>query len=48
MSHKLENKYCQFEDWYIHKDLIDIGITNKIKSDVSLNHNNIVTKLMEL
>ena len=43
-----ENKYCQFEDWYIHKDLVDIDIINKIKSDVSLNHNEIVKKLMEL
>lgn len=43
-----ENKYCQFEDWYAHKDLIDSEIVDKIKSDKSLNHNEIVKILMKI
>jgi hypothetical protein len=37
-----EGKYCKFEDWYVHKDLIDPDVINKIKSDVSLTHEEIV------
>lgn len=36
-----ENKYCQFEDWYVHKDLVDINIINKVISNVSLTHKEI-------
>lgn len=43
-----ENKYCKFEDWYVHKDLISIDVINTIKSDVSLSHHEIVKILREL
>ena len=41
-----EGKYCKFEDWYVHKDLIDPDIINKIKSDVSLTHEEIKNILL--
>lgn len=31
------NAYVPFEDWFIHPELIDINIINKIKTDKSLN-----------
>jgi hypothetical protein len=41
-----EGKYCKFEDWYVHKDLVSPDIINKIKSDVSLTHEEIVLQLL--
>lgn len=41
-----ENKWCKFEDWYVHPELIDIAIINKIKSDISLSHEEI-KKILE-
>jgi len=32
----------QFEDWYVHPDLVDMAVVEKIKSDVSLNHYDII------
>jgi hypothetical protein len=43
-----EGKYCKFEDWYVHKDLVDPDIINKIKSDVSLTHEEIVTLITKI
>ena len=43
-----EGKYCKFEDWYVHKDLIDPDVINKIKSDVSLTHEEIVALLTKI
>jgi len=40
-----EGKYCPFEDWYIHPDLIDIEFINKIKTEESLFHKDIITCL---
>jgi hypothetical protein len=34
-----------FEDWYIHPDLVDIDYINKIKSNESLDYNQIMTIL---
>jgi hypothetical protein len=36
-----ENKYCKFEDWYVHPDLVDINVLNKIKTNESLTHEEI-------
>jgi len=41
-----EGKYCKFEDWYVHKDLVSPDIINKIKSDVSLTHEEIKNILL--
>jgi len=43
-----ENKWCKFEDWYVHSDLVDADIINKIKSDISLTHEEIVKILDKL
>jgi hypothetical protein len=40
------NKYCKFEDWYVHKDLVSPDIINKIKSDISLAHEEIKNILL--
>ena len=37
-----EDKYCPFEDWYVHPDLVDMDYINKIKRTESLFHENIV------
>jgi hypothetical protein len=31
-----EGGYKQYEDWYIHPDLVDMEYVNKVKSDISL------------
>jgi hypothetical protein len=36
-----QGKYCKFEDWYIHSELINPDIINKIKSQESMNHEEI-------
>jgi hypothetical protein len=36
-----QGKYCKFEDWYIHPELINPDIINKIKSEESMNHEDI-------
>ena len=41
-----EGRYCKFEDWYVHPDLVDINIINIIKSDVSLLHEEIKSILL--
>ena len=43
-----ENRWSKFEDWYVHPDLIDNDIINKIKSDISLTHEEIVKILEKL
>jgi hypothetical protein len=42
-----EGKYCKFEDWYVHSDLVNPDMINKIKSDVSLSHQQIIMLLMK-
>ncbi len=39
---------CQFEDWYVHPDLVSSDIINKIKSDVSMTHEQISAILQAL
>jgi FkbM family methyltransferase len=43
-----ENKYCQFEDWYVHKDLINSEVIDRIKTESSLTNEEIVKILMKL
>jgi hypothetical protein len=43
-----EGKYCKFEDWYVHKDLINSDIINKLKTDESLTHEQIIELLMKI
>jgi hypothetical protein len=31
-----EGRYCPFEDWYVHPDLVDMEYVNKIRSNVGL------------
>ena len=37
----LEGKDCKFEDWYVHSELINYDIIDKIKSQVSMDHEEI-------
>ena len=37
-----EGKYCKFEDWYVHKDLVNANIIKNIKSELSLTNEEIV------
>ena len=37
-----EGKYCKFEDWYVHKDLVNADIIKNIKSELSLPNEEIV------
>ena len=37
----LEGKDCKFEDWYVHSELINYDIIDKIKSEVSMDHEEI-------
>jgi hypothetical protein len=41
-----ENEYKPFEDWYIHPDIVDIKIINKLKTIESLNCEEIKEKLL--
>jgi len=41
-----ENKYCKFEDWYVHPDLIDDKLLEKIKNYDSLTHEEIKNLLL--
>lgn len=43
-----EGKYCKFEDWYVHNELVSIDIINKIKSEISLTHKEIEHKLINI
>jgi len=43
-----ENKYCPFEDWYVHGDLVDADIIKKVKSESSLTNEEIVKILKDL
>lgn len=43
-----EGRDCQFEDWYVHPDLVSTDIINKIKSDISLTHEQIVSILQTI
>jgi hypothetical protein len=43
-----ENEYKPFEDWYIHPDLININIIDEIKTNESLNNNEIINRLQIL
>ncbi len=43
-----ENRKLFFEDWYVHPDLVDINIINKIKSEISLSHEQIVNILKNI
>lgn len=43
-----ENKNCQFEDWWVHPNFIDNEIINKLKTNVSLSHEEIINKLINL
>jgi hypothetical protein len=41
----VRNDINAFEDWYIHSELVDINYINKIKSNESLEYNQIMTIL---
>jgi hypothetical protein len=40
-----ENKYCEFEDWYVHPDLVNQEIIDKLKTTESLASEDIIKKL---
>lgn len=40
-----ENKYCEFEDWYVHPDLVSQDIIDKLKTNESLRSEDIISKL---
>jgi hypothetical protein len=41
------NNGNQFEDWYVHPDLVDMNYINTIKSNISMEYTQIVNKLLE-
>ena len=41
-------RYCPFEDWYVHPDLVDMDYVNKIRSNVGLKVEEIQSKLREV
>jgi len=41
----VRNGQHAFEDWYIHPELVDINYINKIKSEQSLDYNDIMVRL---
>jgi hypothetical protein len=43
-----EGRYCPFEDWYVHPDLVDMDYVNKIRSNVGLKVEEIQSKLREV
>ena len=43
-----EGRYCEFEDWYVHPDLVDGNIIDKLRTDVQLNCDEIKRRLMSL
>lgn len=43
-----EGRYCEFEDWYVHPDLVDATIIDKLKSDVQVNCDEIKARLLNL
>ena len=38
----LFDKECEFEDWYVHPDLVDPSIVEKFKLSDSMNHKNVL------
>lgn len=40
-----ENKYCEFEDWYVHPDLVEQDIIDKLKTNESLTCQDIINRL---
>jgi hypothetical protein len=42
-----EGRYCPFEDWYVHPDLVDMDYVNGIRSSVGLKVEEIQDKLRE-
>ena len=43
-----EGRYCEFEDWYVHPDLVDAKLIEKLKSDVQVNCDEIKARLLNL
>jgi hypothetical protein len=43
-----EGRYCEFEDWYVHPDLVDAKLIEKLKSDVQVNCDEIKVRLLNL
>jgi hypothetical protein len=43
-----EGDYRQFEDWYVHPDLVDMDLINKIKTNESLKTEEIIKILSEI
>jgi hypothetical protein len=40
-----QGKNCEFEDWYVHPDIVDMQMMNAVRSDTSLNHEEILHRL---
>jgi len=40
-----DNKWSSYEDWYIHSDLIDADYVQKLKTDESLGHDEIIRRI---
>ena len=40
-----EGKKCQFEDWYVHPDLVNMNFVDKIKLNHSENHKTIINRI---
>jgi hypothetical protein len=43
-----EGRYCEFEDWYVHPDLVDAKVIEMLRSDVQVNCDEIKRRLLTL
>lgn len=43
-----EKRYCKFEDWYVHQELVSADIINKIKQNDGLSHEEIKLILFKI
>jgi hypothetical protein len=43
-----EGRYCKFEDWYVHQELVSADIINKIKQNDGLSHEEIKLILFKI
>jgi hypothetical protein len=42
-----ENGFKSYEDWYVHPDLVDMNLINKVKTEESLIHTEIIDIILK-
>ena len=43
-----DETYLEFEDWYVHPDLVDMDYISKIKSEVSMKYSEIIQRMKNM